>query len=548
MIPSGLRIPSLLLVPLAAGVLLLSPHRSRSGADGASPEAVQTEEPRGAERESANQGWRPEADIDRTQDLRDRLAGILPVHRWRRGEWAVLVVSLDRGDTLFSFNAHQPMTPASNVKLLTTASALHHLGPDFRYRTFLLSEGEIVDGVLHGDLILYGTGDPALSDRFHSSKTEVFERLTAPLEEMGIRKITGDIVGDGSYFSGPGLYPGWDRRDLNEWFAAPVSALSYNENMITLLIRPHARPGFPPLIHTLPEGADIPVLNEARSVNYRPGRHKGMAVLRASPTEPIRVVGEAYHRARPTWRQLTVSDPPRFAASILRRVLEERGIDVDGGVRTVSQGDPSKITGRNLWAPALWRGALPRVLASHMSPPLSELLKVVNRRSHNLYAEMILRTIGRVAIGDGSFLGGIIATRRFLVAEAGIPPAEVRQVDGSGLAFENRVTPFAFVRLLDHMARTPHWEAFAATLPEAGDAQGLPRMHRSAASGNLQAKTGTMEAVSALSGIVRTAHGERILFSIVSNDVTSTGAAKRVEDRIGVSLAAFDRSFTPRLD
>ncbi len=168
----------------------------------------------------------------------------------------------------------------------------------------------------------------------------------------------------------------------------------------------------------------------------------------------------------------------------------------------------------------------------------------MNRRSHNLFAEAILRTLGRVVEGEGSFEGGSHVVQRFLVHDVGVPAEEARPVDGSGLSPTNRVSPYAFVRILEHMAGSEWSEVFSETLPQAGDWRGLRRMYRSPAAGNLRAKTGTIERVSALSGVVRGRRGERFLFSIISNDVPSTSAAKRVEDRIGIRLASFWRPAT----
>ena len=170
--------------------------------------------------------------------LRRDLSGFLDGTRLRSAEWSVLVVSLDQGDTLFARNESLLVTPASNIKVVTTAAALHFLGPSFTYQTFLLGDGPVKEGHLRGDLILYGTGDPGISDRFFRSRTRVFENLAEQLAAEGITHIDGAIVGDATYFSGPDLGPEWDPRDLNERFAAPASALSFNENIVTLRITP----------------------------------------------------------------------------------------------------------------------------------------------------------------------------------------------------------------------------------------------------------------------------------------------------------------------
>jgi PBP4 family serine-type D-alanyl-D-alanine carboxypeptidase len=195
-----------------------------------------------------------------------------------------------------------------------------------------------------------------------------------------------------------------------------------------------------------------------------------------------------------------------------------------------------------VFAPALDRRQPLRVLAVHESAPLIEILDVVNKRSHNLYAEQTLRALGRVATGDGSAAGGSHAVRHFLGTETGADTASIVVVDGSGLSQLNRVTARSVIQLLAYMAGSTMAEDYVGTLPEAGARDGLRRMLRTPAVGNLQAKTGTLRDVSALSGYVRAANGELLAFSILSNGVASTWRSKRVEDTIGTRLARFTRA------
>lgn len=466
--------------------------------------------------------------------LRADLDWILRSTGWRSAEWGVLAVSLESGDTLYARAPGTPLTPASNVKLLTTAAALHHLGPDFRWETWVLASADVVDGSLPGDVTLYGTGDPGLSDRFGGSPTAVFDALAARLRDRGIRRIEGDVVGDGSFFRGPLLAPDWDRDDLNDWFAAPVGALSFNENVVTLRIEAGFADGAPPLVHTMPSDPGLPLRNLAVT-----GRGR-LLVARDHPMDPIVVLGEIPRGGRDVWRRITIRDPARSAAQALRGALEAAGIEVEGRVRTATTPGASSLTGGGVWAPAARSGA-PRVLARHRSLPLREYLAVVNKESHNLYAEAILKTLGRIVGGDGSYEGGAAVVERFLRDELGVDPGDVRIADGSGLSGTNRVSPAVFVALLSHMAGTELWEPYWGSLPEAGNRRELGRMYRTAAAGNLRAKTGTISRVSALSGMVRSTTGERIAFSIIGNGLPSTWNAKRVEDRIGVRLAGLDR-------
>lgn len=482
----------------------------------------------------------PPADA-RVADLRERLDRVLDGARWRRVQWSVMAVSLDRGDTLYARDGGQSLAPASNMKIMTSAAALHHLGPDFRYVTWVLADGPVEEGVVQGDLVLYGTGDPALSDRFFRNDREVFRRLARELRDQGIQAVAGDLVGDGTYYEGPSVEASWDPRDVNEWFAAPVSALSFNENVLSLRLEPAGWVGAPPRIQTVPDRAGVPIENQARTVGVAPEAYRRIAVIRASHEEPIQVVGEIQAGATELWREMTVSHPPLFAATVFQQVLEAEGIEVYGRTRGLEDGEPSPLPRNAVWGPALDGRSPPRIVAQHHSPPLSELLEVVNNESHNLFAETVFRSLGAAVTGRASFAGGTAAVHRFLVERAGLDATGLVQVDGSGLSASNRASAGHFVQLIRHMAETDLWEAFLETLPEAGNRRELGRMYRSAAAGNLRAKTGTIERVSSLSGVVTSASGERIAFSILANGVPSAYRAKRLEDRIGVALADFDR-------
>lgn len=471
--------------------------------------------------------------------LRTNLQWLIDATGWRNAQWSVLVVSLDRGDTLFALAPDLTLAPASNMKLLTSAAGLYYLGPEFRYATFLMTDGNVAGGVLDGDLIIYGTGDPTLSDRFYPSKTAVWEALADTLLAQGITEIRGDVVGDASYFGGTSVGVGWQESYMNASYAAPVSALSFNDNIVTLRILPGEQPNWRPRVQLIPGGEGIGIVNQATT---RAGGRPMIQVDRASYHGPIVLRGAIPPGHPGMWRAVPVADPARYTAAVVREVLEKRGIHVTGGIRAVQRETESPLTGRSVFAPAFDGNAALTVLAVHQSPPLLDILEVVNKKSHNLYAELVLRTVGRVAVGEGTVEGGARAVHHMLERETGASYPDLAIYDGSGLSPLNRVSAGHLIRLLTFVANSPMAEPFLATLPEAGAQDGLRRMYRTPAERNLRAKTGTIDRVSALSGYVRSADGERLAFSIISNDVPSTWRAKRVEDAIGARLAAFRRS------
>jgi D-alanyl-D-alanine carboxypeptidase/D-alanyl-D-alanine-endopeptidase (penicillin-binding protein 4) len=472
--------------------------------------------------------------------LRADIERLISSPHWRSAQWSITVVSLDRGDTLVSVSPDLPLAPASNLKLFTTAAALYYLGPQYRYSTFLLTDGKIEGGVLNGDLVIYGTGDPTLSDRF-GQKMAAWNAFADSLYALGVREVRGNIVADASYFEASSTAEGWQPDYMNASYAATPSALSFNENVATLQIKPGAEPGYKPEVRLIPGGEGIALVNEATTV---PRGRSWINVMRTAYDGPILVRGQIGKSTLGILRSVPVSDPPRYAAAVLRETLLKRNIQVSGQIAAVQTPGESPVTGRLIFAPAFSSNPPMRVLAVHESPVLLNILEVVNKKSHNLLAEQSLRTVGRVAFGEGSAEAGARAVQHLLDTEAS-GAGKVQMIDGSGLSDLNRVTTRSIIHLLAFMANSPMWNDYSSTLPEAGARDGLHRMYRTGAEHNLRAKTGTIDHVSALSGYVRAANGERLAFSIISNNVPSTFRAKRIEDAIGARLASFDRALEP---
>jgi serine-type D-Ala-D-Ala carboxypeptidase/endopeptidase (penicillin-binding protein 4) len=460
-------------------------------------------------------------------------------------QMGVMVVSLDRGDTLFALNPDTPLAPASNMKLFSTAAALYYLGPEFRYSTYALGTGDVVDGVLHGDLILYGTGDPTMSNRMLSGSVTPIRALADSLRAHGITAVQGDVVGDGSYFDSEWLGRGWNPENFGAWYSAPVGALSISENVASVRVSPGPGAGAPAQITTIPATVGLAVINQTVTAAG------GQSVVRFNYEPEGLVVRGRIARGHPgIARSTSIVNPSNFTAAVFRRVLEEQGIRVAGTVRTIHTPEESPVT---FAARAAQNGTArnggaqphPRVLAIHLSPTLAEMISVTNHVSHNLFAEALMKTVGRVALGEGSFDAGSRAIRYFLECEAGIDTASVNIVDGSGLSPLNRVTARSTIQLLDIMTRNEHWDAYLESLPEAGRVRprGLNRMHGTPAVGNLRAKTGTIRTVSGLSGYVRSEDGEMLAFSIYANNLpASAWLAKRIEDDIGIRLSQFRRA------
>jgi serine-type D-Ala-D-Ala carboxypeptidase/endopeptidase (penicillin-binding protein 4) len=470
-------------------------------------------------------------------ELRAALAELVDGDARRDEAWSILAVSLDRGDTLFARSPDAALTPASNMKLLTTAAALEYLGPGHRFVTYVLADGPIRDGVLEGSVYLFGTGDPMLGTRFAERAAPALVALADTLELLGVREIRGDIVGDGSYFAGNGSGAGWQPDYLNAWYATPAGALSVHENLVRIEVS-GAEAGRPPELTYVPGGEGIRVRNDA--VSGGGGRAR---VVRATYDGPILVTGRAGSGS--SRHDVSVPNPAMYAAALFRDVLAERDVALHGVVRANDDPSASPVTGRSAFAPALEDpDTRLRVLAEHTSAPLLEILEVINQRSHNFYAEQVLRALGRAAGGNGSADSGGRAILALMVRE-GVDTTGVRIADGSGLSPLNRASASSFIALLRYVQESPHAELFMTTLPVAGESARFRRMGNTPAAGNLRAKTGTIEKVSALSGYVTGANGERIAFSIIGNNLGSVSQGKHIENTIGARLAEFARAGPP---
>jgi D-alanyl-D-alanine carboxypeptidase/D-alanyl-D-alanine-endopeptidase (penicillin-binding protein 4) len=488
-------------------------------------------------------GFAPETEaaIPDVASLRSEVSRLIRGTGWGNSDWGVLAVSLERGDTLFALEPDRPLAPASNQKLFTTAAALHYLGPEYRFPTFLLTDGEVRDGVLEGNLILYGTGDPAISSELLDSPMVPWRAFASRLRELGVHTVSGNVTADASFFRGPSRSPSWSDGYLNDWYAAPVSSLTFAENVATLRFLPGAL-GAPARVAVTPEGIQLPLLNG--SVSVPAGSGSSLRLVRDHPDDPVELRGQIAAGSRELSRVITISDPATASVSSLRKVLQEEGVAVRGSLDMVTSAEASALNEQQVLAPAFERSSPLRTLAVHYSPPLKELIQILNKQSHNLYAEILLFTVGRVTRGDASFVGGAAALEAYLRDVVGLDEQHFHVEDGSGLSALNRATPFGFIQLLRHVSAQDYADSFWESLPEAGNRRELRRMYQSAAAGNLKAKTGTIRRVSALSGIVRSAEGEAILFSILSNGVPSTSGAKRIEDAIGIELASFSRPST----
>ncbi len=478
--------------------------------------------------------------------LAARIDAILAEPDLTRGFWGIEVVSLSSGKVLYTQNSEKLFTPASNTKLFTTAAALALIGPDYNFRTTVETNGTLdKHGRLTGDLVLVGRGDPNLSGRelpyaLHTERSnhpiQVLEQLADELVRKGVKYVDGDIIADDSYFAFERYGEGWSQDDLVWADGAPVSALTINDNVVFVSILPADRPGDHAFVSLSPFGDYYHIDN--RLITTPAGTGRKIFINREPGSTVLTLWGNMPMDDAGANEAVAIEDPAEFAANLFRQLLETRGVAVYGRerMRHTELASLSTFTVTSL-APA--RGGdepsralqnQPLVLASYQSKPLIEDVRVINKVSQNLHAEILLRLLGREKGTAGTVEGGLEVLRGFL-NQAGIPSEQYAFYDGSGLSRQNLITPHAVVQLLRYAALQPWGASFRDTLPVAGvDGSLSDRFKGISAQGRIYGKTGSLGGVKTLSGYATTDRGEQVAFAILSNNFNLP--LKRVLDAI----------------
>ncbi len=445
-----------------------------------------------------------------------------------RASWGIVVQSLGDGAVLYRRNAERLFLPASNLKLLTAAAALARLGADFRWTTTVLARGARRGDTLAGDLVVAGRGDPTFSADAMGDSSDVLRSLRPwadSLEARGVRVIRGRVVGDASLFTDPPLGRGWPWDDLDADYSAPVGALQFNESVAWIMATPAAAPGRPVTLALQPPDAPLHVYNAAMTAPADSNIDR-LSWSRAPFGDSVGVSGGLSAGQPPQRLPVSVPDPTRYFVAALTEALTEGGIAVQGGL--VLPVPPYPAPGDTLF---VWH-----------SPPLSTVLPLFLKPSQNQIGETLLRTLGAEAGGAGSVDSGRAVVRSVLT-DFGVPPDAYVMQDGSGLSRYDHVAPEALARLLAALAQRPDFPAIYAALPIAGvDGTLATRMQGTAAAGNVHAKTGSLMGVRTLSGYVRDADGESLVFVMLVNGFTvPQRVVEAAQDRIAVLLANFSR-------
>ncbi|HVQ39853.1 MAG TPA: D-alanyl-D-alanine carboxypeptidase/D-alanyl-D-alanine-endopeptidase [Pyrinomonadaceae bacterium] len=520
----------LILLLAVSGLLFVKPLITGNAKDNPSTEVRKAPNP--GQMQSSTSG---------TEELARRINAAIDESEFASARWGIKVVTLSDGKTLYERDADKLFIPASNMKIYTTGVALALLGADYRWRTSVYGAAQPDgNGTLRGDITLYGRGAPDLVTRSQDASRASLTKLANDLYGRGIRRIDGNVVGDESFFRGDSLGDGWQWTDMQWYFGAEASALSVNENQIDVNLVPADKAEQPPIARTSDVEDYVTVDN--RMVTGKPGARTTVGIHRGLSDNNIQVWGEFAPSSKGFGARLSVHNPALWTAKLFVNELKQRGISVAGQAQSRDSRHPQ--TQRFDPAKAI-------ELAAAASDPLSEIVRKTNKESNNLYAELILRTLGREReqmLGLPQQIGrergddelGLAVVRLWL-GNNGIPTARLALHDGSGLSRLNLVTPASTVGLLLSLSKTPSGSTFRQSLPISGRDGTLGGRLKTLVD-SVSAKTGSLTYTHSLSGYLTTAAGEQVVFSILCNDQTGRGNAIRLIDEI-TSLTAASPSF-----
>ena len=437
----------------------------------------------------------------------------------------VQVVDLKSGATVFSRNDGRLFLPASNMKLFTTALALERLGPDYRFTTKLVQEST-------GDLVLAGSGDPSLSGRAYpyrkgqdpDSPLKAVERLADAAVAAGLTYVAGDVVGDDRLYPWVPYPENWTQDDVIRDYGAPVSALSVADNIVTVTVHPGVQGDDLAVLSLSPAVEYFAIDNRIRTVGKGGGAK--VEIWRAAGSRQLILTGTMPLGSAAIHETLAVDDPALFAACALYEALLARGVRI--------QGSP---VARHRLASDSFEPVAGATLAILTSPPMAELLQVVDKVSQNLHAELMLRETGRVKGAGATREAGLDVLFDFL-KEAGAPAEDFRMDDGSGLSRNAEVTPRLVARLLTYMNGSSNRERWLALLPVGGEDGTLAHRLCCVSDAKLvRAKTGTLARAIALSGYADSRSNGRLAFSILVNNFNAPASAVQAwVDKIALAL------------
>jgi D-alanyl-D-alanine carboxypeptidase/D-alanyl-D-alanine-endopeptidase (penicillin-binding protein 4) len=469
-------------------------------------------------------------------DLRQKLTAHVSQPRFEGAVWGIKAVSLETGVVLFEQNPHKLLSPASNSKLYTVALGLDRLGTEHRIRTSLYTQSRpSTEGVLAGDLVVYGRGDPTFNARYHGSLSASLQSLVAAVTNAGVKTIRGALVGDKTFLRGPEYGSGWSWDDALEYYGAELSSLTISDNYSDMTITPGGALGEPAKVRFKPATSCLILSNRTETVAA--GERRTVRVFRPIDQNIVYVTGRMPLGEPAFAAEATFPEPAAVFLEYLREELSKAGVKIQG---TNQIRDWEAVQANN----SLAVSNLVEV-AFVESPPMGVIAREIQKPSQNLYTDLLLAYVGEQQRGTQTGTSedlGITELNRFL-RKAGIKSDEVVFEEGSGLSRNNVCTANSTATLLAYMARHPAAKAYEDALPVAGvDGTLRSRMKNTPAAGKLKAKTGTLRWANSLSGYVTSAAGERLAFSIMLNryyNPAATTSARSELDTVALLLTTF---------
>ena len=432
---------------------------------------------------------------------------------------SISLVDVESGTLIASHQPDLSISPASSLKVLTTGTALKLLGADYRFKTELQYDGQITnEGILEGNIYLKGYGDPTLgSDQMEEAEdmNQVLEKFRMALQQKGIRKINGYIIGDGSHFGTDVNCDTWQWNDLGNYYAAGAWGLNLHENLYYLRFRQRTQVGQRPGIARIePEVEGLEFYNEIRSAGRNTGDN---AYIYGAPYNYTRQLRGTIPAGNGLFSiKGSIPDAPKFAAQQLQNSLEEIGITSSKGAISFLEFKERNSNTENR-----------TLIYKYNSPPLSAIITRANMKSVNLYCESLLKTISKAKGGNGSFESGTDVIKKYW-EDRGLSMAGIFLEDGSGLSARNAVTSRFMAQLLRKLNKDTDFEAFYDSLPQAGRTGSLKNtLKGTSAEGRLRAKSGTLKRVRSFTGYARSKSGALRSFSIIVNDFSGSGAVMR---------------------
>ncbi|MEA2163849.1 MAG: hypothetical protein QOK37_1976 [Thermoanaerobaculia bacterium] len=437
------------------------------------------------------------ADAATGNTLSERINSLMNGSVARSADTSLQVVDVESGELVAERNSRMPLAPASNMKLFTTAAAIDLLRPDFQITTTVFMRGTVdPSGTLSGDVKVVGHGDPTIGGRFHDGHaTAVIDEWVTDLKRAGVKTIHGNLIFEYGYMDTEYIHPTWPINQLVNWYEAPVSAFSMQENCVQVRVTP-TKPGKACLVQFEPPTAYLDL--ETSCITGR-----GLPfITRYRNTNKIMVRGGTPARTGVTEVFVTIENPVQYFATVTAETFVRDGVTVQGQVVVTPHDD------RPDW----------KAVAQHTTP-LNVVVMVINKKSQNHYAEELVKIIGAETKKSGSWAAGTGSVTEWLTGKLAVPSDEFHQADGSGMSRDNRASANAFIHLLRYMWKSPYREDFLSSLPYSGDpdAKFGHRLRGAPFARQVYAKTGYIVGVVGLSGYVRGASGKIYAFSFVFN-------------------------------